>query len=194
MTPEITPGQVHVMLDLETMGNNPQAPIMSIGAVANIFDGEGKWVELSEFSVAVSLESAVQAGAKIDPDTVLWWLQQSDSARSALIQSADKTVDLYVALEYLDNWLGVYDKPLIWGNGVDFDNMIVTQSAELVGLPPLWSYRQNRCFRTLKNMFGTSVPEPARFVESCHIATEDARHQAKWLGEILYHLKSLHAL
>jgi hypothetical protein len=73
---------VHVMVDLETMGKNPNAPIVSIGAV--VFDpATGKLGET--FYKVIILESAISWGAEIDPSTVIWWLKQSSEARSAIV-------------------------------------------------------------------------------------------------------------
>lgn len=77
MTPIVT----DVMLDLETMGQGPDAAIVAIGAVS--FDLEAGKLG-SEFYTVVDLTSSVEAGGKMDPSTVLWWLQQSEQARSEL--------------------------------------------------------------------------------------------------------------
>lgn len=71
----------HLMIDLETMGNKPNAPIVSIGAV--FF--EPSTAELgADFYRVVSLKSAVRGGAVPDGDTILWWMQQSEEARAAI--------------------------------------------------------------------------------------------------------------
>ena len=71
----------HLMIDLETMGNKPNAPIVSIGAV--FFEpSTGELGE--EFYRVVSLKSSMDGGAVPDPDTIMWWMQQSEEARSAI--------------------------------------------------------------------------------------------------------------
>lgn len=68
----------HLMIDLETMGNKPSAPIVSIGAV--IFDpSTGEFGP--DFYRVVSLKSSVDGGAVPDADTIMWWMQQSEEAR-----------------------------------------------------------------------------------------------------------------
>ena len=58
----------------------------------------------------------------------MWWLQQSDEARSAFKQ---KGVSMRKALqdfnEYIDA-IGNRDEIRIWGNGSDFDNVILTSA------------------------------------------------------------------
>ncbi|EJJ8002063.1 3'-5' exoribonuclease, partial [Escherichia coli] len=62
---------IHLMIDLETMGKNPDAPIISIGAI--FFDPQTGEMG-PEFSKTIDLETA---GGVIDRDTIKWWLKQS---------------------------------------------------------------------------------------------------------------------
>lgn len=71
----------NLMIDLETMGKNPNAPIVSIGGV---FFAPEKGELGPEFCIAISLESAMEQGAAPDGDTILWWLRQSPEARAAI--------------------------------------------------------------------------------------------------------------
>ncbi|EIL1470620.1 RecE family exodeoxyribonuclease, partial [Escherichia coli] len=57
----------HLMIDLETMGKNPDAPIISIGAI--FFDPQTGDMG-PEFSKTIDLETA---GGVIDRDTIKWW-------------------------------------------------------------------------------------------------------------------------
>ncbi|HBP9777770.1 TPA: 3'-5' exoribonuclease, partial [Escherichia coli] len=68
---------IHLMIDLETMGKNPDAPIISIGAI--FFDPQTGEMG-PEFSKTIDLETA---GGVIDRDTIKWWLKQSREAQSA---------------------------------------------------------------------------------------------------------------
>ncbi|EOA7780407.1 RecE family exodeoxyribonuclease, partial [Escherichia coli] len=69
----------HLMIDLETMGKNPDAPIISIGAI--FFDPQTGDMG-PEFSKTIDLETA---GGVIDRDTIKWWLKQSREAQSAVM-------------------------------------------------------------------------------------------------------------
>ncbi|ELV1121539.1 3'-5' exoribonuclease, partial [Escherichia coli] len=57
---------IHLMIDLETMGKNPDAPIISIGAI--FFDPQTGEMG-PEFSKTIDLETA---GGVIDRDTIKW--------------------------------------------------------------------------------------------------------------------------
>ncbi|HGY6600614.1 TPA: RecE family exodeoxyribonuclease, partial [Escherichia coli] len=61
----------HLMIDLETMGKNPDAPIISIGAI--FFDPQTGDMG-PEFSKTIDLNTA---GGVIDRDVIKWWLKQS---------------------------------------------------------------------------------------------------------------------
>ena len=68
----------HLMLDLETMGNESHSVICSIGAVEfDIITGEtGR-----AFYEMVSLQSCLDLGLKVTGSTIEWWLGQNEAAR-----------------------------------------------------------------------------------------------------------------
>lgn len=170
---------MHIMIDLETMGTRPSAPIIAIGAVA--FDHR---IVRDEFYVNVDLQSAVTAGATIDPGTVMWWLQRSDEAREAL--ASGQTVDIVTALDKFDEWFdGVRQShgeiKGVWGNGASFDNAILTETYKRLGFNPPWEFFKDRCYRTIKSVF-PSVKIARSGTH--HNALHDARTQAQHLIEI----------
>ncbi|MCL5198005.1 exonuclease, partial [Escherichia coli] len=69
----------HLMIDLETMGKNPDAPIISIDAI--FFDPQTGDMG-PEFSKTIDLETA---GGVIDRDVIKRWLKQSREAQSAIM-------------------------------------------------------------------------------------------------------------
>lgn len=165
---------MHVMIDLETMGTRPTAPIIAIGAVT--FDGE----EINDtFYANVDLQSSVDSGAVVDPKTVMWWMQQSDDARGALIASAN-LVELSVALDRFSSWLpkGIGG---VWGNGASFDNVILSESYRRLNLTPPWPFWADRCYRTMKNMHPDVEMERNG---THHNAVDDAKSQAKHMMAI----------
>lgn len=165
-----------IMLDLETMGTTSNAAIVAIGAVK--FNPETG--ELGErFYTAVDLESSKLSGGIVDPETVQWWSTQSEQARKAL----ENGISLPQALADFAAWVGVNRRvTVMWGNGSDFDNVILGNSYRRLGfthaqLP--WSYGNNRCFRTMKALY-FDVPYPER-VGVQHHALDDAVTQATHL-------------
>lgn len=114
----------NLMIDLETMGNKPAAPIVAIGAV--FFDPKSGELG-AEFYVAVNLASAMEQGATPDGATILWWLKQSAEARAAIC--TDDTRSITFALSELSSFISRNsDNPRylkVWGNGANFDNVIL---------------------------------------------------------------------
>ena len=67
-----------VMIDMETLSTNPDCVILTIGAVR--FDPRGDGVaERLELRPTID-EQTEEFNRSIDPDTVEWWGQQSESA------------------------------------------------------------------------------------------------------------------
>ena len=169
---------MHVMLDLETMGVGPNAPIVAIGACR--FDETGLYGET--FYETVSLESAVASGAEMDPDTVLWWMQQSEDAYSEIVEADG---DAWEVLCNFTEWLKSEKIDGLWGNGASFDNVILAQTYRRFRQPTPWPFWLDRCYRTEKSF---STVEMVR--EGIHHnALDDAISQAKHLIEIWKHRK-----
>lgn len=162
---------MNVMLDIETLGLRPTAPIVALGACR--FDGSGI---TSEFYTTVALESAVEAGAVIEPDTLIWWLGQSESARAELSKEG---TSIQSALTAFNQWLQPEEK--VWGNGAGFDNTLVREAANRANIQ-IWHGFNDRCYRTVKNMFpAVSYPESSGIR---HHALDDAKFQAMHLVKI----------
>jgi hypothetical protein len=184
----------HIMLDLETMDTSSTAVVLSIGAVA--FDPNSNTLGDRFYLELVDDVPAQQArGRTISGDTVNWWMQQSDDARKLFARVAPGTetpqrVSTFEALSRFGLFVAANgDKDAeIWGNGADFDNIILGNLYEAFGLRKPWSYSRNRCYRTMKNI-GVG-PRRATRVGTHHNALDDAVTQASHLQEIIACLKS----
>ena len=174
----------HLMLDLETMGNGPYAPVISIGAV--FFDPKAGETGES-LSVNISLESSMQHRARPDASTILWWMEQSEGARQSLKQN---TVTLPEALQKLTDMINssVNWKYLqVWGNGASFDCVILRNSYALAGMSPPWQWWNDLDVRTIVEMGKSIGFDPKRdmpFEGTRHSALDDAIHQAKYVSAI----------
>ncbi|EFB7419793.1 exonuclease [Escherichia coli] len=171
----------HLMIDLETMGKNPDAPIISIGAI--FFDPQTGDMG-PEFSKTIDLETA---GGVIDRDTIKWWLKQSREAQSAILTDEIPLDDALLQLrEFIDENSGEFFVR-VWGNGANFDNVILRRSYERQGIPCPWRYYNDRDVRTiveLGNSIGFEVRMAIPFEGVPHNALDDARHQAKQVSAI----------
>ncbi|HCL8274788.1 exonuclease [Citrobacter freundii] len=177
----------HLMVDLETMGSGPDAPIVSIGAV--YFDPSTGNTG-AEFYQVVSLESSMSFGMKPDASTIQWWLKQSSEARSAIL--VDEAMGLRETLELLADFIaenaanGSHTVQL-WGNGCSFDNVILRRAYALTETPfavPFWNDRDVRTMVELGKSVGINPRFDIPFEGDMHNALSDARHQVKYVSAI----------
>ncbi|EFB5892647.1 3'-5' exoribonuclease [Escherichia coli] len=172
---------IHLMIDLETMGKNPDAPIISIGAI--FFDPQTGDMG-PEFSKTIDLETT---GGVIDRDTIKWWLKQSREAQSAILTDEIPLDDALLQLrEFIAENSGEFFVQ-VWGNGANFDNVILRRSYERQGIPCPWRYHNDRDVRTIVEL-GKATDFDARtaipFEGERHNALDDARYQAKYVSAI----------
>ncbi|EPP0052595.1 3'-5' exoribonuclease domain-containing protein [Escherichia coli] len=171
----------HLMIDLETMGKNPDAPI---NALAGKFFDPATGEMGPEFSKTIDLETA---GGVIDRDTIKWWLKQSREAQSAILTDEIPLDDALLQLrEFIDENSGEFFVQ-VWGNGANFDNVILRRSYERQGIPCPWRYTNDRDVRTMVAL-GLVMDFDARsvitFEGERHNALHDARYQAKYVSAI----------
>ncbi len=171
----------HLMIDLETMGTNTNAPIVVIGAV--FFDPQTGEIG-PVFYIVVSLTDAMNTGAVPDGGTIEWWLKQSSEARAAILTDQVKLRD---ALSRFREFINEYSDEKfvqVWGNGATFDNAILRTSYERLDIPCPWRYCNDRDVRTIVEL-GKTIDFDARtvipFEGVRHNALDDARHQAKYV-------------
>lgn len=179
----------NVMLDLETLDTKPTALILSIGAVAfdpNSFElGPTFYAELSNER---DMQHQQEMGRTISPSTVTWWMQQSDEAKKIFAKTPQDGIQRLsppVALVEFNKFLVEHGGKdcRVWGNGADFDNVVLGSLYDSYGIGRGWSYGKNRCYRTVKNIcpvpYQSIVPQGV-----AHNALDDAVNQAQQLQEI----------
>ena len=168
-----------IMLDLETLGNKSNSPILSIGAVEfNLETGEtGR-----EFYTTVDLQSCLDVGLKINGSTFYWWMQQSDGARKAVCQPGFPIMD---ALSRFEIWMqGSPEEIRIWGNGARFDIGIMEDAYVACGWQDMpWKFRSERDVRTLV-AFAPEIKANYPTVGVEHHPIYDCKHQIGYCHEI----------
>lgn len=167
----------HIMVDIETLGNNSRSVILSIGAVEFIpaTSQIGR-----KFEIVVDPQTCVDVGMEVDMSTIMWWMDQSQQARDAFKR---KGVSIHKALEQLAGFFHQCgDKPKVWGNGATFDNVILANAYALTKIDRPWPYWNDMCFRTMKNLY-PSVKQDQ--IGAHHRAVDDAEYQARLLMKIL---------
>lgn len=163
----------HVMVDLETMGRDSNATIVSIGAVEfDINTGEtGK-----EFYTKVDLQSCLEKGLTVNGPTIEWWLMQNEKARMAVAVGQGKNISqvLYEFKLFIEE-LGA-NTVQIWGNGVSFDIVILTEAYRACKLKEPWNFRCERDVRTLVS-FAPEVKEHYPSMGTEHHPIDDCKYQ-----------------
>ncbi|EOC1775155.1 3'-5' exonuclease [Vibrio fluvialis] len=177
---------IHVMLDLETMGNTSNAAIVSIGAV--VFDPATGSLG-ADFEQVINLNSSAYYG-DLDASTVTWWLTQSEEARAIFQRDTPKST-LKDSLLELNQWLadlGDAKEIQVWGNGSGFDNVILTNAYKAVRIKPNFSHWNDRDVRTIvemgRSILGINPKETMEREGTHHSALDDAKFQAKYISAI----------
>lgn len=165
-----------VVIDLETLGTSEGSIIATIGAV-RIKGGEVG--TQGGFYERIDIASCETEGMTMDADTVLWWLRQSEAARLEIFEPTGR-IGIRHVLAGFQGWLGRNWRieAGLWGNSCSFDNQLLRRAYELCGMKCPFSYREDRCFRTVKKM----LPEMEMVHEGePHVAIHDAISEAKHL-------------
>jgi hypothetical protein len=157
-----------IMLDLETLGTKVGCVVMQLGAV-EFSNGRINYA----FERNISAESCVSKGLTVDQSTIDWWQKQPvDTWRNM----TSNTVPLVDALLAFNEFLGLTPrKNIMWANGASFDFPILAAAYEACGMRPPWAFYNERCFRTIKNIFPAP---PMEANTNLHDALSDASHQA----------------
>lgn len=165
----------HIMIDLETMDTRPSAAITAIGGA--VFDLErGVYETFYE-----RVELSTNFDRTMSPDTIKWWLKQSDAARAEMAD--DHALPLIDVLTRLKDFFQKHGVTHVWGNGASFDNIILSESYLAAFWPEApWKFYNDRCYRTMKALF-PAVPRVKPIIP--HHAMHDAVAQAQHLVNIL---------
>lgn len=186
-TPAVNREPFNTMIDIETLGRRPFCPVLSIGACIFRTDVDPDTVAPAEliadvFYQAIDLQSCLDLGLKLDANTLRWWMEQKPEALAAAFNDPAR-VTLPLALDAFTTWAN--SRPLIvWGNSARFDLGIIEAAYTACGkVNTPWEFRNERCYRTIKN-----IPE-ARQIECPrygvhHNALDDAISQALHLAAI----------
>lgn len=168
-----------IMVDLETYDTRSSAAILSIGACHIDWQRE----EITDpFYRIIDLQTCLDAGLTESESTKKWWDRQGPEARRVF---TDPSVSLLQGLTDFATYLKFFgtSKVKLWGNGSDFDNVILTHAYNKLGLDAPWRFYNNRCFRTVRKELASYIQEPDR-AGVHHNALDDAMFQASILLQL----------
>lgn len=186
---------VHVMVDLETMGTISTSPVITIGAV--LFDPHRldtyDYLYQRAFLRRVKISEAVSHSTGVDGGTLEWWLQQDPTALKALV--GNDAVNTAEALDDFNNYCqdrgrftnekffeGHAALPVatrIWAKGPDFDcKMLEELYGRMKKILP-FRFHEYRCVRTVIDLgFPNGKDDYPDFEGTAHDARDDAIYQA----------------
>lgn len=167
----------YVMLDLETLSTKSDAAIIAIGVArfdqSGVLDTQGWALDESEIT------------GHVDPQTVYWWMRQSDAAKRYSFTGKEKA--LVAAIE-LGKFLTGCDE--LWANDPDFDVVVLRTWWDALrpkmGKFPV-SFRHNRSFRTIKAL-APDCDLSECYIGTAHNPVDDAAMQARAVIKMRKHL------
>lgn len=174
-----------LMIDLETLGTEPGAPVISLGAV--FFDLKTKQLGNS-FYMVLDVSEQIKRGRKPDGDTIKWWMTQEDAAKKVFHEKAKPAelvlqmfIDWYATGGGTPRVLPVKDRAFVWGNGSTFDISIMENLFRDYELALPWGYNKAMDVRTFKRFMGKG--EQIKKSGTAHNALDDAISQANYVME-----------
>lgn len=174
--------EIHVMNDIETMCFGSNSAIIEIAAVQfDINTGE----QIDSFHNRINLQSCIDAGLRVNGETILWWMLQDDESRHR-IALQENSYSISEALNNFQYWLNQFGgEQFMWGRSPRFDLGIIYDAYRIVlGYQhPPWNIRKERCVRTYESL----RPEVLKEVpvnSSKHDPIADCLHQISYISKI----------
>ena len=169
-----------LMIDFETLGITDKPVLATIGAV--VFNQEGIQAEMY---IKVDVEDAQNHGLDISASTFLWWLEQNEQARMEMVDTWNR-FSLKEAMKEVYNFYVESDCQEVYGNGALSDIVWANNAFKAVGMESPWTFREERCFRTLKAVLPHVKID---FEGTAHNPLDDAKWQALYLIEAIKHAR-----
>lgn len=173
-----------ISLDLETLDIRPSAVVLSIGAVRfnrherDSFDGI-KEDEDRCFYAKLPIQAQIDLGRTISASTINWWMEQNVMAKRVFAESENPKA----FREFQKFCRGAQQ---IWGNGSNFDNVILRSLFEDLNIEFPTPYYTDRDLRTLQDAAQIGKPRAPKGIE--HNALDDAIYQAISAQEYWYQI------
>ncbi len=162
---------MNIMIDVETTGVDAGCCILTLAAVPFSIHSP-----LENFYERASHQSSLQAGFTDNPETISWWDKQKSEQQD---EAFGGTLSINRMLEAFCAYMATLGDPKdlhVWGNGKDFDNVILGYALKKLHLKQPWSYRNNWCYRDLVKTYPIT-PKPDN--PDAHNALSDAKVQAR---------------
>lgn len=170
----------HLMLDLETMGNDSYSVITSIGAVE--FDlNTGEYGRT--FYERIDIQSCLNSGMKINGSTIYWWLQQNDEARKEMCKPSDNIKNVLEKFKSFMDEIGG-NSVYIYGRSPRFDCGLLKDAYVLWNYQSIpWDFRKELDVRTFE-FFSPEIKANESNVGTEHYPLDDCRYQINYCTNI----------
>ena len=171
----------HGMIDLETLGVEPDSVIMTLGAIKfNPFTDDEPHTRL--YLKCDVEEQSEKLNRTIDDNTLAWWSRQPKDIQEEAFGDHNR-VAMDKLSKQLNKWCNGLD--YIWCQGPTFDFVILQDLYKNIGKPVPWNYWQIRDSRTLFSMMDQDPRKEIQ--EELHNALADCYYQAKCVQKSYKH-------
>lgn len=180
--------RIDLMVDLETLGKGENPQLLQITAIPFDLTDETK-----DFS-GMEFERFIDIGISdcINGDTLKWWLNTNRELLTDLVNKGNtaESVAVFDFIEYIQHLQHKIDgdTPVyLWGNGILFDNRILSEKCKQYDWAYPIYYRNDRDVRTINELaalkLGMSSAEDFRK----SIENTGVEHNAR--DDVLYQIK-----
>lgn len=163
----------HCMIDLETLGSNPKAPVVQVGMV--FFTREG--IQLRS-QVTIDFDDAMALG-EADGSTIKWWLQQDKAAQENLFKNSIPAVE---AADIIEKVIAAQNANFYWAHAT-FDFPILLSMFRAMKRKYPLPFKRTLDLRTLETLAGPIEWAPRTGIH--HGALDDAEYQAEHAIKLL---------
>ncbi|MDH5159861.1 3'-5' exonuclease [Heyndrickxia oleronia] len=140
-----------IMVDIETLGNKIDSTIIQISAVS--FDIESG--KIHETFNEVADISKNETMIKATGSTLQWWVNTNAELFAELLTKGEKSSE--DVLRNFHAWLTTDKETYLWGNGILFDNAMIRNQFESIGLDYPIFYRNDRDVRTILELASSKL-------------------------------------
>lgn len=172
------------MIDIETLGTECDALVLSVGMVHFTPDGV---VPNSEYYALLRIEDQTKTRS-LTASTIRWWMMQSEEARKAVFDESN-TTSIHVSTLWSNLNANLATTKNVWARGPHFDLTILESLFIQNGLSAPWRYYAPRDSRTILDFLPADhMPERHG---TAHNALDDAYYEAQCVAKAQFLLGPL---
>ncbi len=165
-----------VHIDLETLGRDHDAQVLSIGACSELSD--------LEFYVEIEIGAYDSRIFRRERATEEWWAEQGGFHPTTDAPVPPGTAVHRLITEYFDPLYKQYEEVEVWANSPSFDLAMLRYHFRHFVLACPWEYWQEQDFRTVRRL-GKFLRLPVARGTAPHHALLDARQQCNYVEAVM---------